>query len=63
MSLRDRFSERLLLRCAPERLYQLAETIGASKTMPSTLGLLALVVDAAPYDIKDMSEGLLASND
>ena len=35
-----------------ERLY---------KTLPSTLGLLALVVDAAPCDACAMSEGLLAT--
>ena len=33
-----------------ERLYQLAEIIGASKTIPGTLGIWALVVDAAAYD-------------
>ena len=44
-----------------ERLYQLAETIGTSKTIPGTLGLWALVVDAAPHDVKVMSEGLLAT--
>ena len=44
-----------------ERLYQLAEIIGVSKTIPGTLGLWALVVDAAPHDVKDMSEGLLAT--
>ena len=42
-----------------ERLYQLAEIIGASKTIPDTLGLWPLVVNAAPHDVKDMSEGLL----
>ena len=31
---------------ASERLYPLAEIIGASKTLPGTLGLCALVVDA-----------------
>ena len=30
-------------------------------TSPGTLGLWALVVDAAPHDVKDMSEGLLAT--
>ena len=34
--------------------------IGASKTIPSTLGLWALVVDAAPH-VRAMSEGLLAT--
>ena len=29
-----------------ERLYQLAETVGTSRTIPGTLGLWALVVDA-----------------
>ena len=42
---------------ASERLYQLAEIIGASKTLPTTLGLCALVVDAAPCDACAMSEG------
>ena len=46
---------------ASERLYQLAEIIGASKTFPGTLGLWALVVDAAPCDAYAMSEGLLAT--
>ena len=46
---------------ASERLYQLAEIIGASKTLPGTLGLWALVVDAAPCDAHAMSEGLLAT--
>ena len=45
---------------ASERLYQLAEIIGASKTIPGTLGLWALVVDAAPRDVRGVSEGLLA---
>ena len=44
-----------------ERLYQLAEIIGTSKTIPGTLGLWALVVDAAPHDVKDTFEGLLAT--
>ena len=44
-----------------ESLYQLAETFGSSRTIPGTLGLWALVVDAAPHDVKDMSEGLLAT--
>ena len=44
-----------------ERLYQLAETVGTSRTIPGTLELWALVVDAAPHDVKDMSEGLLAT--
>ena len=44
-----------------ERLYQLAGTIGASETTPGTLGLWALVVDAAPQDVRAMSEGLLAT--
>ena len=39
-----------------QRLY-----IGASKTLPGTLGLWALVVDAAPCDACAMSEGLLAT--
>ena len=42
---------------ASERLYQLAEIIGASKTLPGALGLCALVVDAAPCDACAMSEG------
>ena len=42
---------------ASERLYQL----GASKTIPGTLGLWALVVDAAPYDVRAVTEGLLAT--
>ena len=40
---------------ASERMYQLAEIIGASKTLPGTLGLWALVVDAAPCDACAMS--------
>ena len=44
-----------------ERPYQLAETISTSRTVPGTLGLWALVVDAALHDVKDMSEGLLAT--
>ena len=44
-----------------ERLYQLAETIGTSRTIPGTLGLWARVMDAAPHDVKDMSEGLVAA--
>ena len=32
-----------------------------SRTIPGTLGLWALVVDGAPHDVKDMSEGLLAT--
>ena len=43
------------------RLYQLAATIGASESIPGTLGLWALVVDAAPQDVQAMSEGLLAT--
>ena len=39
----------------------LAEIIGASKTIPGTLGLWALVVDAAPCDVRAMTEGLLAT--
>ena len=35
--------------------------IGTSGTVPGTLVLWALVVDAALHDVKDMSEGLLAS--
>ena len=35
--------------------------LGTSKTIPGTLGLWALVVDAAPHDVKVMSEGLLAT--
>ena len=46
---------------ASERLYQLAEIIGASKTLPGTLGLWAVVVDADPCDACAMSEGLLAT--
>ena len=46
---------------ASEMLYQLAEIIGASKTLPGTLGLWALVVDAAPCDARAVSEGLLAT--
>ena len=45
---------------ASEMLYELAEIIGASKTLPGTQGLCALVVDAAPCDASGMSEGLLA---
>ena len=37
-----------------ERLYQLAETNGTSRTIPGTQGL-------SPHDVKDMSEGLLAT--
>ena len=37
----------------------LAEIIGASKTIPGTLW--ALVVDAAPCDVRAMTEGLLAT--
>ena len=48
------------LRC-PRDCTKLAEIIGASKTIPGTLGLWALVVDAAPHDVKDMSEGFLAT--
>ena len=44
-----------------ERLCQLAETNGTSRTIPGTLGLWALVVDAAPKDVKDVSEGWLAT--
>ena len=44
-----------------ERLYQPAGTIGASETIPGTSRLWALVADAAPQDVKDMSEGLLAT--
>ena len=44
---------------ASERLYQLAGIIGASETLPGTLGLWALVVDAAPCDARAMSESLL----
>ena len=39
-----------------EKLYQLAETVGTSKTIPG-----ALVVDAAAHDVKAMSEGLVAT--
>ena len=46
---------------ASERLYQLAQIIGASKTLTGTLGLWALVVDAAPCDAWATSEGLLAT--
>ena len=46
---------------ASERMYQLAEFIGASKTLPSTLELLTLVVDAAPCGACATSEGLLAT--
>ena len=46
---------------ASERLYQLAEIIGASTTLRGTLGLWALVVDAAPCDARAMSESLLAT--
>ena len=45
---------------ASESLYQLAEIIGASKTLPGTMGLWALAVDAAPWDASAMSQGLLA---
>ena len=44
-----------------ERLYQLAETIGTSRTIPGTLGLWAVVVDAAPHNVKDMAESLMAT--
>ena len=44
-----------------ERLHQLDEIIGTSKIIPGTLGLWGLVVDAAPHDVKGMSEGLLAT--
>ena len=40
---------------------QLGQTVGTSRTIPGTMGLWALVVDAAPHDVKDMSEGSLAS--
>ena len=46
---------------ASEKLYQLAGIIGASKTIQGTLGLWALVVDAAPHDVRAMSEGLQAT--
>ena len=46
---------------ASERLYQLVEIIGASKTLPGTLGLWAFVVDAAHCDAGAMSEGSLAT--
>ena len=46
---------------ASERLNQLAEAIGASKTIAGTLRLCALVVDAAPYDVGAMTESLLAT--
>ena len=45
----------------PRRLYQLAEIIGTSRTLPGTLGLWALVVDAAPCDACAMSEVSLAT--
>ena len=45
----------------PRGLSQLAEIIGSSKTLPGSLGLWALVVDAAPCDACAMSEGLLAT--
>ena len=48
---------------ASERLYQLAEIIGASKTLPGTLGLWALMVDAAPCDACAVSEGLAGYSD
>ena len=38
-----------------ERLYQLARIIGASETVPGTLVLWTLVVDAAPHDARGMS--------
>ena len=44
-----------------ERLYQLAGIIGASETIPGTLGLWTLVVDAAPHDVRAISEDLLAT--
>ena len=44
-----------------ERLYQLAETIGTSRTLPGALWLWALVVDAAPHNVKDLAEGLMAT--
>ena len=37
---------------ASEMLYQSAEIIGACKTLPGTLGLSALVVGAAPCDVR-----------
>ena len=46
---------------AAEKLYQLAEIIRVSRTLPGTLGLWALVVDAAPCNASAMSEGLLAT--
>ena len=45
---------------ASERLHQLAEIIGASKTLPGTLGLRALVVGAAACDACAVSGSLLA---
>ena len=45
---------------ASEKLYQLAEIIGACKTLPGTLGIWALVVDAVRCDACATSEGLLA---
>ena len=44
-----------------EKLYQLAEIIGVSRTLSGTLRLWALVVDAASCDASAMSEGLLAT--
>ena len=35
-----------------EKLHQLTESIGVSRTLPGTLGLWALVVDAAPGDVR-----------
>ena len=46
---------------ASEKWYQLAKIVGASKTLPNTLKLWALVVDAAPCDVCAMSENLLAT--
>ena len=46
---------------ASEKLYQLVEIIGVSRTLPGIVGLWALVVDAALCDASAMSGGLLAT--
>ena len=46
---------------ASEKLHPSAEIIRVSRTLPGTLGLWALAVDAAPDDASAVSEGLLAT--
>ena len=46
---------------ASEKLCQLAEIIGGSRTLPGTVGLSAFVVDAAPCNASAMSQGSLAT--